>query len=773
MKRKYTLILLILVCLIPVYAEVITTIQPDNVTVVNITMSPDTIESEYYWDISEVPKFGSFISANFQVTGFDDGGFPEDVFINISNRTSQDIPNSYEWSWDFSSFMIATVTDVNESVDGNFNTYMRVEVDDGPDNGFFDTIVLENTSITGTSDLITWRSKYLLWANSDCNCNVSIDCWNGTDWNNIEKRGVEGATVTIDQVYNLPTECSSGSILQIRTNNSASPRAGCEAGEKMIFRYYDGAANFHNDLGQIYTHAGVLNSAEDSGNFNTVLDTLINENSTAGIIITSTAAGGINLKFDETLNWTASRFVSQQFNTVEVLETSSQNFNSTFEFATGESIVIYLNYNGTKYLADKIESNTNNATFSIDIVIPLTGSSIENKTFNWEVTDSENTWNTNDTNQSVNQIYLTNCTAPATTQSLNFTLKDEETQLDTNGDIASDWLFWDSSGDGTITRTYSIAETNSNVHDFCIYPAYANLTVDLEAQYDADGYAQRTYYLDEHGINNNSQNINIYLLNESDSETFRLNLRDQAYKILQGAIIKTLRYYPEDATYITVDVCRTDFAGQCLTHLIQEDVFYRFMVDYEGSNILSTEGMAAYGCITKPCEINLIADQIVSPDGDGITSDFSYNNDTRLVTLSYDMTSGGSTSVTLLATQSGTICNTTSTSTAGVIVCNVTGYTDQILVEAYDSNNLRINIDYININEAYKAFGSDMLIWVFLAMLCCAMAGIALRSITMTVMLPTLILGMFVKMGLIGLSFSSVIALFVIIAFILFKSRSP
>ena len=160
--------------------------------------------------------------------------------------------------------------------------------------------------------------------------------------------------------------------------------------------------------------------------------------------------------------------------------------------------------------------------------------------------------------------------------------------------------------------------------------------------------------------------------------------------------------------------------------------------------------------------------------GDEVSTGFSYNNNTGVITLLYNIPSGVSDSIQILVTQGDTtICDETSTSSAGSINCNVSGYTNEVRVDAINSEGSVLQTTYYNLDEYFRTFGSDGLLWAFFSILTVGMAGLALRSISMSIVMTGFIIGAFSIMGLIGLQLTTVVGIFGLIAFILFKMRSP
>ena len=97
--------------------------------------------------------------------------------------------------------------------------------------------------------------------------------------------------------------------------------------------------------------------------------------------------------------------------------------------------------------------------------------------------------------------------------------------------------------------------------------------VDATMVYDAADYTQRTYYLNDATLSNQTQIIDLYLINDSDGILVNINLVDATHLSIEDAYINILRQYVGENTFRTIAIARTDLlinASQLYTRSLQD-----------------------------------------------------------------------------------------------------------------------------------------------------------------------------------------------------------
>ena len=371
-------------------------------------------------------------------------------------------------------------------------------------------------------------------------------------------------------------------------------------------------------------------------------------------------------------------------------ESTEESFilNMTYNSTAWTSISTKLYYNNTYYSSSKTGSG-DNVEFINTINMPIVGSTAIDKNFSFEVTlfnatGSETHYVGNFT-QTINPILFGECAGGTITETLNFTAYDEATLQRING-WNFDGTFTYYIGDSLNKKTFNFSYENINEKVFCIN-TNIDFTINGIIQYNKNstgGYVQRNYFFQNFQTNNITQKIKLLLLNETESTSFIIKLRDTNLLPLSEYLIRIQRYYPGTNSYETVQVIETDDNGQGVGFFKTETVDYRFIIEKDGVVYLTTTKQKIVP-ETSPYTITLtLTDILGSPwdsleDLENLEYTASYNKIANKFTLTYSDTSSDFISGNLLVYQINAtgldrlVCNTTSTATNAVIDCDLTG----------------------------------------------------------------------------------------------------
>ena len=153
-------------------------------------------------------------------------------------------------------------------------------------------------------------------------------------------------------------------------------------------------------------------------------------------------------------------------------------------------------------------------------------------------------------------------------------------------------------------------------------------------RYISNGYFERFYYFTL--INRTFTNLTLYLLSNSTGSEVRATVYDENNFEVENVYIKVLRYDLVTNSYKLVEIAKTNFEGQTNLHLILNDEFYQFMIEYPFGTLNK---------ITSPTYIyeTTLTFQIVAQSEVGerfykaqdLTYDLSFNNATNNFRLSY------------------------------------------------------------------------------------------------------------------------------------------
>ena len=199
--------------------------------------------------------------------------------------------------------------------------------------------------------------------------------------------------------------------------------------------------------------------------------------------------------------------------------------------------------------------------------------------WNYNLTNGDTESGNTTFNQTIYRMSIDTC-SEYTTKAINFTLMDEvlNEPLNITGEIhAAMQLYRSNISD---YRTTNLDYTGSNNYSLCIYPSWANYTIDFtNFEYMASGYANREYSTSAFEISNSTQEIKLYLISLSDSTNVIISLRDLNDDVLEGYNIRTKRYYPATGEEVTSEISRTDYNGQAISRLVLYNYYYSFSIE--------------------------------------------------------------------------------------------------------------------------------------------------------------------------------------------------
>jgi len=213
-------------------------------------------------------------------------------------------------------------------------------------------------------------------------------------------------------------------------------------------------------------------------------------------------------------------------------------------------------------------------------------------------------------------------------------------ELNFSGNIAFDLL--SESGTNYLSLGFSLpGNLNiSNHYTLCLFPENANLLTDIAIEYSAPDYSERKYIIKDYLLNNETSNLNLYLLNDTITSDIILNVYDRNRgTALDGAIVKIQRYYPQfanltSAAYRTVQIEETDVNGQSLAKLVLGDVWYRFIVEYPSGTVVYVGNIERVLSVNKDIPIALTGKSLVTyRELVNMNGDVTYNANTQTFTF--------------------------------------------------------------------------------------------------------------------------------------------
>ena len=340
--------------------------------------------------------------------------------------------------------------------------------------------------------------------------------------------------------------------------------------------------------------------------------------------------------------------------------------------------------------------------------IPAVTTSVD-KQFRWNITLTQGATNnylySDLKNQTVKPInfYLCNATVPNVL--INFSVVDEQSGVAVPAIFNSFFNYF--IGDGTTIKNYSYSNPTINVTKNTSSFAFCNningtLKTDVDISYSNPAYLPRTY----NGVNMQLTNVTtlvpLNLLNSSVGVKFYFTVIRGAGTRVTDSNVQIDRFIVANGTYTANSNKLTDGSGQFVEYL-QQDQKYKFTISKDGTLIGIVEKTAT--CLAAPCEITLQIDA-VNPNNvldyynliyaNNTVSSLVYNPDTKIVTYTFTDLTGAAHYFRLLVNKvvqnstTQTICDTTSFTTSGTLICDMTTNDGDFIAKGYISRSPEI-----------------------------------------------------------------------------------
>ncbi len=478
-------------------------------------------------------------------------------------------------------------------------------------------------------------------------------------------------------------------------------------------------------------------------------------------------------------NWNYSVFEnSRTFNSVGY-ETDNENFTINVTFgSTFSSVTGNLVYNKTSYVASRIGN-----IFSRTLILPIITADTQ-MNFTWSFYNTSTTINTSISTQNISSLTFQLCNVTLNNTYVNFTLKDEEdTSIILNGSFSALFDYW--IGDGTVKESYSYSDTTDVLvnFDFCADPPYKTFNTDMSADYSAPTYSPRTYSLSEAILTNTTRNIDLLLLNESNSVKFFFTVL-QGLAPVQEAFVTISKKDTSTGEYNTIGIRETDGSGKFIEYL-ELDKEYQFTIIKQGSllGVLYKTSI----CTAAPCEIQLEIEEAFVDFWEGyydiyaqsVAYNLTFNSTINTIDFVFTDLTGLAQYFRLNVhridyNQTGaTICNDFVYTTAGTITCNLSGYNGQFRADAYISRSPEVLIDTIfaTIREIAGAIkevvGGEGLLFTLFLVITVGLIGFWNPAVGLILIVVTLFFS--TTIGFISISLTTITLIIMLAIFLIVK----
>ena len=410
---------------------------------------------------------------------------------------------------------------------------------------------------------------------------------------------------------------------------------------------------------------------------------------------------------------------SQTFSNTTV-ETNAESFsiNVTYSSSLWNSITTSLFYDGTEY-AGITTGTGDDIVISRSIYIPGV-TNATNKTFYWEIQLSNITgtysYYSNNQTQLVNVVGFEICDYADDPQIFFKTFSTTEPTTSVNATFKSAWTIRNADGgEAVLSRSFQdLSETNSTF-GFCIDPNSTTYTLSIDVEVDASAYTRTYHYIVDTDYTAVTQNVSLYLLNDSYSTLTKLIVKDIDSSPVEDVYVTIQRYDIGTDTYYNVGQARTDSDGSDLAYLQWYDYWYKFIGVKDGEVVFTngpkkvSESPLNFITGTTSGDDNVTSEITGFLDWRDITYDLSFSDSGNNFVLTFVDTTGLAQESCLKTikrnvTNDYLICDSCVTSASGTLYCNIDGYGNGTFIAEYYINTPT----YIFIDNLYEYVNNDV-----------------------------------------------------------------
>ena len=498
--------------------------------------------------------------------------------------------------------------------------------------------------------------------------------------------------------------------------------------------------------------------------FSCTTETLFNESFTQGNISqlnltvwTNDSVGNVGTG---TTGWDYKLFGTAEEYSAATFSSNNENFliNISYDSLIYLGLTANLVYNGTNYSATATTSG-NITSIEKTLNIP-TVAVTENLPFYWEIFLNDGstitTITTSSNNQSVSPLYAINITdltcQAGYFEAVNFTFYDAE-----NGTALSDNVDYNFQyGTGNYSSNLIYGEfLNITSFRICINSSVEDYKIGYgEVQYFSVGYSERRFYMyeDQTLSNSTTREYGLGSLLSADSTSFIFEIKNTYLNPYTDKLIALLRWYPGDNEYKVSEMAKTDADGKTVMKVKTEDVDYRVGVYEKDGTLIKLTDAVRMACLVNPCTYSL---KIVQDPDDyysvfEVETSLIFDEDTDRFVYSWNdpeqITSEMRLEVYKLAgNQDILICNETTSSYTGVMVCSIGTYTGDFYAKVYRSaspEKILSTLFHTNRDGVESSFGLFLAVILALATGLIGIASPVIAVILLIVgLIPALLFG--------------------------------
>ena len=325
-------------------------------------------------------------------------------------------------------------------------------------------------------------------------------------------------------------------------------------------------------------------------------------------------------------------------------------------------------------------------------------------------------------------------------------------------------------------QIYNVSYAMNTTHFICI-SQNTSVTIDMDARYGNDSYPYRYYFLRKAMADNNTQQINIYILNDTFSSNIQFQVTNANGKPESDILLNVQRWYESEGLYKNAAMGLTDDGGYTNIGLRPYDTYYRIIASRNGT-IIKTFSPTV---ISSSANILAIPSEIV---GDywkyhnQIASSCSFANNTGVLRCDGVVQDGTSLPFHLEAWEVKSVsqtqvCDETGTSSAVTLLCtlgNVTGKTIRYMFWVdYPSNDDTLITG--TIEDIFNTqYGTAGLLFTVMFVMALTFTGLYNPAVALMFSALAIIVGM--SLNMISISLGAAVSIILIIIIVIWRTKT-
>jgi len=472
-------------------------------------------------------------------------------------------------------------------------------------------------------------------------------------------------------------------------------------------------------------------------------------------------------------------------------------FNTTVKTdVTTANTSVKTNFNNTSYNSTFVSNTSSTRKYTSSITMPIPPSSatlyVWNSTLNVSYGGQSFLRQSDNSNITVEQFAFVECDVNYTVKAFNFTFYTEEDDTIVNGTGLSptankfEATFTTYANGSSDSTSYNFSFAGGVSYQICLkYPESTFLT-NAHIRYSNTSYSTRNYFMNNYSVDNVTDNISLYLLENTASSPISFVIRESnGIDSAENVVIQAMRYYPDKNVYRTVAMALTDGDGKGFAYLKMNTAFHKFRLYRDGAfmreieqGVLGGADVSAGLTLTYSLTITSLAE--IMEIYEQVEGSCSANNATAIVTCTYDDSSTHLQTMYLtiqkLSNVSWTsICTNSSINDSGTLTCSAAsagnGTYYYWLYGKFASNTLMtikiadgsFNVGLLNI------FGSAGLLFSAILIIALVMIGSFNPIVTIFMGITGLVVSSI--LGMLDISLAALVGIIIVGIIIAIKSR--